>query len=185
MKQLDFDFTEQWRPIVGWEGLYDVSSHGRVRSYPRYRTQLSHKKTEFVRIYRGHILRPGRSNAGYATVTLQDAPRKECLLLHILVCEAFHGPRPDGHIVAHGDGSRLNNRSTNLRWATPEQNWEDRRLHGTANQGEANGYSSLTDDIVIYIRRSDRSARELSAKLRVARSTISDIRARRRWKHLP
>lgn len=55
--------------------------------------------------------------------------------VHILVCEAFHGPRRLGLEVAHNDGNRLNASATNLRWATRLANIADKWLHGTMPGG--------------------------------------------------
>ncbi len=63
---------------------------------------------------------------GYPTLKVGG----QLLPVHTLVCEAFHGPRPTPkHQVAHGDGDRLNNRASNLRWATPKENGADRIRH--------------------------------------------------------
>ena len=110
--------AEQWAAIKGWEGLYEVSNHGQVRSLPRYRTK-------------GRILRHGTTHNGYLTVTFSANGRREARTLHRVVAEAFIGPKPDGMHTCHIDGDKLNNAATNLRYATPAENEADKRKHGT------------------------------------------------------
>lgn len=69
-----------------------------------------------------------------------------------MVCEAFHGPRPDRHQVAHFDGDRTNNRADNLRWATQVGNEADKVSHGTRAWCERHGMHKLTSAEVRQIR---------------------------------
>jgi hypothetical protein len=107
--------------------------------------------------------------------------------VHTAVCIAFHGPRPDGLIVRHLDGNLLNNQAHNLRWGTQEENEADKILHGTAPRGENHGAVKLTEKQVKEIRSApDRWGinQELASRYGVARSTISNIRTGRNWRHL-
>lgn len=118
---------EQWRPVVGFEGIYEVSDHGRVRSLDRM--VASHSGLQ--RQAPGRVLRPWKSNRGdYPKVGL-SAPtgfRKE--FIHVLVLEAFVGPRPEGLVCCHNDGDSSNNRLSNLRWDTYSANNHDLVKHG-------------------------------------------------------
>jgi len=104
---------EIWKQVVGWEGLYEVSSLGRVKSLPR---KFSPKET---------ILAPQKGTHGYLTVTLNETSRGRRLkkTVHVLVCTAFHG-KPDiqSICVNHKDGNKLNNSADNLEWVTYARN---------------------------------------------------------------
>lgn len=106
---------EQWRPVVGYEGLYEVSDQGRMRS---------------LRLGRTLTVPPNLS--GYRQTTIRDADgRRDNAKLHILVATAFHGPRPDGHQCRHLNGDKLDNRAINLAWGTAAENQQDSVRHGT------------------------------------------------------
>lgn len=104
---------EIWKPVVGFEGKYEVSNRGRVKSYVR-------KK--------GELLKPGFSSTGYLTVALG---RGNSRTLHSLVAEAFIGTRPEGYEVLHADGTRTNNCVSNLSYGTRADNIQDSIKHGT------------------------------------------------------
>lgn len=125
---------EEWREIPGWEGLYEASSEGRVRSLDR----MVHCRAGALRPIKGKVLAAARNRfTGYMMLMLTDGPTRKCRAVHRLVCHAFHGepPTPDHH-AAHNDGDRGNNRATNLRWATPKENTADRYIHGTILLGD-------------------------------------------------
>ena len=77
----------------------------------------------------------------------------EKIYLHRAICEAFHGPCPDGHVCRHLDGNRHNNAAENLAWWTPKQNNADKIAHGTATIGERNPMSKLNKRDVLAMRR--------------------------------
>lgn len=118
--------VEQWLPIPGWEGLYDVSDHGRVRSLDRTVLRGGHPMK-----CRGRILSPNRDIDGYLLISLHRAGKESKKKIHRLVLEAFVSPCPDGMECLHDDGNVANNRLTNLRWGTPSENAYDKKRHGT------------------------------------------------------
>lgn len=105
--------------------------------------------------------------------------------VHRLILTVFVGPCPDGHEACHLNGDRLDNRIENLRWGTGADNWADRRVHGTASIGERHHASRLTEEQVIAIRADQRSRREIADEFGIKPGTVTDIRLRRTWKHLP
>lgn len=133
---------EQWLPVVGHVG-YEVSDHGRVRSY------RSQGKTVALNPS-AHVLIVRRTKAGYGQVTLAEPRRKR--YVHELVAAAFLGPRPAGMDVAHWDNDGMNNRPENLRYATAVENMADKLRHGTHNRGERAGTHKLTAVQVAEIR---------------------------------
>lgn len=110
--------TEQWRPVVGYEGRYEVSDMGRVASLP--------KVTRRSRI----IMRQNVTDSGYFFLRLCTDGHHVNHCVHTLVIEAFHGPRPDGMVARHLDGDPTNNHPTNLRWGTSAENAADMLAHG-------------------------------------------------------
>lgn len=117
--------VEEWRAIPGFEGSYEVSSHGRVRSLDRI---VLHKDGNQRRCT-GRVLRPNRDTRGYLRVALSSG--RPVHRIHVLVLEAFVGPRPPGGSACHSDGNQLNNHVSNLRWDTQSENINDAVRHGT------------------------------------------------------
>jgi len=115
--------TPTWRPVVGWEGLYEVSDHGDVRSLDRV--------DRFGRHYAGRMLSPDTIKGGYLRVALAREGHVQRRQVHHLVLEAFVGPRPLGMEGCHGDGCPTNNRLSNLRWDTRPENALDTVRHRT------------------------------------------------------
>lgn len=106
--------TETWKVIPGYEGQYEVSDQGRVKSYRRYKE--------------GRILRPGRMPAGHLSVALG---RRNSQCVHKLVLLAFVGAPPHKHECLHANGDPSDNRLINLRWGTRTENIRDSIRHGT------------------------------------------------------
>lgn len=122
------NIIEEWRVIRDWEGLYEVSNLGRVRSVPREHTRLDRNGNPTVFRYGYKLLRPGQKDTGYLQVVLSDMvnKRQKIAKVHILVCEAFNGARPGwDYEVAHIDHVRDNNAATNLRWTTHRDNIQE------------------------------------------------------------
>lgn len=110
--------TEIWKPIEGWEGCYDISDAGRVRSLARD-TGTCYGARQWRQ---GRILKPDIRPGGYCMVDLQCNGVIEKILVHRLVAAAFIA-NPDGKPhVNHLDGVPSNNMVFNLEWATPSEN---------------------------------------------------------------
>ena len=118
---------ERWKPVNGYEGIYEVSSHGRVRSIDR---TVTYSDGRVGRI-KGKALRTPPNEDGYPRVNLSTQGKSRARRVHALVAEAFIGPRPDGMDVCHGDGDPENNHVDNLRYGTHSENMLDSVRHGT------------------------------------------------------
>ena len=118
---------EIWKPIIGYENLYEVSNLGNVRSLDR--TVKCHSKTRLVK---GKLLNQALRKNGYYTVTLCDSGRDKQMYVHRLVALHFvENPKPDEYnVINHKDENRKNNIYTNLEWCTPAYNLS----YGTAQQ---------------------------------------------------
>jgi len=170
----------EWRPVIGHEASYEVSRDGAVRSVPRtiMRSNGIHQTV------RGKLLRQYVGNHGYLVVSLRVNGESKPLCVHRLVCEAFHGPRPDGCEVAHNDGCRTNSHADNLRWATRLENIRDKAAHGTQPRGEQIYNAKLTEATAQLILKSTESDRSVARRFGVSAGTISSLRRGRSWRHL-
>lgn len=118
---------EKWLPVAGFEGYYEVSNQGRVRSL----TRIVKAGGERTRISYSRILRQTPNAGGRLTVKLSVLGTTRTRLVHQMALEAFHGLRPQGMLACHNNGKHLDNRVANLRWDTPAENMRDKRRHGT------------------------------------------------------
>ena len=119
---------ENWRPIPDYPD-YEVSDHGRVRSYRRPGSDKSRSETP-------HPIGGTTNEAGYTMVAVGNDDGYRQLGVHRLVAWAFRGPCPEGHWVTHADGDPSNNRLENLRYALPVQNSNDTFLHAHYPDGQ-------------------------------------------------
>ena len=110
--------NEEWRDVVGYEGLYQVSSEGRVKS-------LKRKGRRKERILKHQIDRNG-----YLRLNLCAGGKSRLLFVHRLVCQAFHENPDNNPCVNHIDENKTNNAARNLEWCTYEEN----NNHGTRNE---------------------------------------------------
>lgn len=171
---------EQWRAVVGWEGYYEVSSQGRVRSVDRWITY----STGAVRLYKGVLRKPQPDKDGYLCCCLCKAGTSRTTWVHVLVATAFIGPKPatPGRWEAcHNNGVRTDNRPDNLRWDTSKGNSADMVEHGTVMYGEGHGRARLTEEAVLEIYHRKVSIREAAKKYGVACSTVTSIRRGINW----
>lgn len=191
---------EEWRPVVGFPD-YAVSSYGRVkRVVPDYRGRV------------GNVLKPRLDR--YAYLTLYRDRQPSVVLVHRLVCAAFHGepPTPQHH-AAHGDGNGINNREDNLRWALPVENEADKVVHGTNRagkpsavpvhrrprgerhgrhtmpertaRGERGGRAKLTESKVSAIRLDQRPRKVIAAEFGITVTMVGYIQRGVAWAHVP
>ena len=120
---------EQWRPVPGYEGYYEVSDHGNVRSVDRVVPRGKGTLT-----VRGSDTAQFPDPGGYRRANLHKDGINTLLLVHRIVMLAFGGPPSGDQIVCHNDGDPTNNHIDNLRWGTHSSNMYDKRAHGTDYQ---------------------------------------------------
>lgn len=140
---------EIWRSVPGYEGLYEVSNCGRVRSPDR----VCKGPAGTVEMHPGRLLAVSkRLRGGYLEVSLMAGGQRKHRTVHSLVAEAFIGERPQGADVMHLDGDRENNHLENLRYGTRQQN-----LNQTYEYGGRQGPGKLTktDALTILQRLRD------------------------------
>ncbi len=154
---------------------YEVSEYGHVR-------RCRPGRTRFVT---GKLLSPGGGKS-YPHFTLRRDGVGWMVSAHVLVAEAFIGPKPfDGAEVCHNDGTRTNCHYGNLRWGTRAENWADRIIHGTTFNGPQNPRAKLSLEDVAKIKAlfsSGSRKADLARRFGVTITTIAGILNGRIWK---
>lgn len=172
-----------WKWIPGYESEYEVSSGGDVRSVDRIVMRRG-----FPAKLSGRPLSACLRKDGRRSVSLSSDGTVQVCLVSVLVCIAFHGPRPPGMMCCHNNGNPADDRATNLRWDTPSANQRDRERHGTCLRGERNPASKLQRTDVMAIKDAARcgaSPASLAKHYSVTPGAIYQILRRETWRHLP
>lgn len=163
---------EIWRWVIGYEGLYMVSSLGRVMSVPS------------AAIY-GHVLAQSEKppGSGYMTVCLCKDNEKKYCRVHRLVAQAFISNTDRKPEVNHKNGNRSDNSVENLEWVTRSEN----ELHAYRELGKKPNKPwegkprlfarKLTDEQVRAIRKDNRSSREIGLAYGVSKTTILSVKS--------
>lgn len=142
--------SEEWKPVVGWEEGYEVSSLGNVRSIDRLIQSTAHGK-ECSYFKRGRVLKQSKDRENRPRVHLSINGRRKYVLVSRLVARAFLGDVPEKCIVCHGEQGCTVNTVHNLRYDTYTANAQDRQRENPV-QGERAGNSKLTEQMVREIR---------------------------------
>jgi NUMOD4 motif/HNH endonuclease len=120
----------KWKPIPGWDELYEVSDDGRVRSLDRTIIVPNPHGVLAPREYKGRDLQLFATGKGYPSVKLsRPGQRPVTVYVHEAVMTAFVGPRPADFETCHGNGIPSDNRLCNLRYDTRKANAQDRVRH--------------------------------------------------------
>lgn len=113
---------EEWRFVSGYEGKYQVSSFGRVRSVDHYVEQISSYGCQQRRLMRGRILRQNKTRNGYLIVYFSIGKKYQWHTVHRLVAETFLPNKDNLSDVNHKDGNKCNNKLENLEWCSRSYN---------------------------------------------------------------
>jgi hypothetical protein len=184
--------SEVWKDVVRYEGLYQVSNLGNVKSLDR--EVAPNNKVPYWR--KGKICKQSKSNLGYMTVGFTVNNVKVNKYVHRLVAESFIANMNDYPQVNHIDCDKTNNRINNLEWCTNSQNHihasknglNKLHLHRVVYSGEENGRSLLTKEQVLEIKQKyipyKYSAKKLSKEYSVSESCITHILNNTSWKEI-
>ena len=175
---------EIWKDIKGYEGLYQVSNLGRVRSIDR--------RDRLGRHFKGRVLSQCKQRGNYLYVQLQKNGKSKPSKIHRLVAQAFI-PNPENKAtVNHKYCNKGNNVVENLEWCTNLENITHAKIHGLlkgrSNPNETNGRAKLTETQILEIRRTFvKGSREfgtvaLGKKYGVSSTQISRIAANDSWR---
>ena len=158
--------VEEWRPVKGFEGLYEVSNHGRVRSLDRVVEKIEWNGKKYQRLYRGKILYINLLNTGYCSATLCIDGRCENIVVHRLVAQAFI-PNPDNlPCVNHKDECKSNNHADNLEWCTYSYNnrYNDKNKRVAMSKSKPIEQLSLTGEHIAFFPSATIAARILNVR---------------------
>jgi len=166
MKNKKVNITEIWKDIKGYEGLYQVSNMGRVKSLERTLINMNGQK----RHWKERILKQRPTRNGYLQVDLCNIScTRKTLSVHRLVCEAFHENPKNKPCVNHIDENKANNVVSNLEWCTVKENCN----HGTRNARMAKSVGQYTRDGKLV--KVWQSIMEVERQLGFAHSHISKV----------
>jgi hypothetical protein len=182
---------ESWKPVVGLEDAFEVSSHGRVRSLDKVIT-TAHGVT---RRYKGRLITPylyEYKQQGYKRpfVTLGHEGQRHVRLVHRLVAESFCLRAPGCDVVNHIDGDPLNNHYLNLEWTTHKGNSQHAVMIGRYQKqprGSKKFFSKLTEEdvaqIILRLCRKEQQ-KDIAKDYGVAPPIVSNINRGLAWSHV-
>ncbi len=176
---------EMWKPIKGFEGRYEVSNLGNVRSFIM-RGNGKRKVSDTPQKY----IKPLGDKNGYRQFAFSDGEKKIQKKIHRVVLESFVGDCPDGMECCHINGIKSDNRLENLRWDTHRNNQvKDGGARGIIGSGENNPMAKIKAETVFSIRtyhceNPHVSQSELADIFGLRREHISKILRRERWAHI-
>lgn len=176
---------EEWRPVVGFEGCYEVSNLGRVRSLDRITVQRSKGGAHISCFRRGRVLSPGKTLGGYLQAHLYRDGEHVSRTIHDLVLTHFDRPRPPGAEGMHLDHDKQNNSLSNLAWGSRQENERQKIEAGRTPRGERSAAAKLTEaDVCEIRRRAGEPQQDLADEFGCTFSNISAIQLRKSWRHV-
>ncbi len=172
--------SEQWRDIEGYEGYYQVSNFGHVRSM----TRVVPSRWGAGCTYHQRLLAPGGGR--YLKVTLRRFSIPEYASVHRLVAKAFVLNQADAPQVNHKNGNPKDNRAENLEWCNASENAIHAIRLGLRNdvKGERHGRSKVTEKQAWEIKYGTRTLKEYSEEFGITYSGAYQIRSGVKWKHI-
>jgi hypothetical protein len=174
---------EEWRAVAAYEGLYEVSNIGRVKSIPRRVPKLGGKLYTVT----GRILKQVvKASSGHMRVYLSKEGRLTTFYVHRLVAVAFLGSIPRGFIVCHKVNDPTDNRVSNLYYGTPLDNQKDRIKDRTDLRGSACSWSKLSETDVYAIKSAVSNGIkqiDIARTYGVSAALVCNIVNKKVWKH--
>lgn len=172
---------ENWKDVIGYEGLYQVSDFGKVKrlNYNYYTPFSGHK------IIPSKIVKGANKN-GYKQIALFKEGIRELVFIHRLVALCFIDNPENKPFINHKDSSRSNNKIDNLEWVTPKEN--SIHAHNSGKfimpRGEKSGSTKLKTEDVNYIKTNpDKlTQKELATKFSISQGGVSKIKNNKNWK---
>lgn len=153
---------EIWKAVPGYEGFYEVSAFGQVRSIDRVSSSNRCLKGKLLNQYDG-------AYGKYWYVTLSRKGITKNFFVHQLVLLAFRGPCPIGELCCHENGDGRFNHVNNLRWDTPTSNMEDTFKHGSRKKFI---FSRRQIRKIVRLDRKGYRRRDIALNMNVSRPTI-------------
>lgn len=181
---------EEWKSIPGYEGHYECSSFGRIRSIDRYVKAGANSKNK-IQIKRGRILKQEICNSGYFRLELKRDGFVKKFLVHRIVALCFiYNENKEKDCVNHKNGIKTDNRSDNLEWINRSENQKHAYSLGLQKRavGSQRGrVCKLNESVVFLIKKNLKSGEmclNLAKKYNVNASTIYNIKNKKTWAHV-
>jgi hypothetical protein len=171
---------EVWKDIPEYEGHYQISNLGKVRSLDRVVIFRLNRK----RFFKGMILKNIFLTSKYYGVNLVKGKKRQQFTIHRLVATCFVSNPFDFPEVDHIDCVKTNNNFNNLEWVTSEENTRRAKENGLMPKGVDNHKSKLTEEQILDIRSSHLINVELARKYNVSKTLIGYIKKRKTWTHI-
>lgn len=168
--------NEIWKPVVRYEGLYEASTFGRVRSIGRRQGALV-----------GRILKGSVFDKGRVRLEFRKDGRRVSISKASVIALTFIGPRPSpAYEVNHKNGDPSNDTPDNLEWATRSENILHAFQIGLNHSGESHPHAKLTDADVIEIRHllKTKSLSFIAKQFNIGTDHVSRIKTGKKWTHL-
>ena len=182
MAEQDPTAVEIWKAIPGYDGVYEASTLGRIRTIDR----MVRGVYGSMQIKKGRIRKPSVAWTGYHNVTFwKDGKSIRAEMVHRVVLRTFVGPPAPGQDADHINFDRSDNRLENLRWLTRKENINHSDRAGRRKLGDRHPNSKLSCESVreIRIRRANgETQKEVGAAFGVHQWTISAIETGKSWK---
>lgn len=163
---------EIWKSVVGYEGLYSISTFGNVKSFQRNR-QI--------------IMNPATTRYDYKRLSLKKNGVKKSVFVHRLVAKAFIPNPHNKRTVNHKNFNTHDNRVENLEWCTQQENITHSVLNGRNSRGENFGRAKLKETQILEIRKMHNlgfSKNDISAMFNVTPQHIGQVIRKKIWKHI-
>jgi len=175
------NLEEKWKDIPGFEGYYEVSNYGRVRSWKGINQYSGKRKSPSIMKL--------RNRRGYMCVDILHQKKHHYFSVHRIVANVFVPNPKNKPEVNHIDGNKTNNSFKNFEWVTSSENQQHSFGLGLQDcSGENNGRAKLTNKNVIRIKRLLKKGRlthkQIAKPMGVSPATISDIKTGKSWRHI-
>ncbi len=155
---------EEWKDIIGYNGKYQVSNFGNVRSTDRYYRQDNGKGFESEHLYKGKMLKPFYTERGYKRIGLSQKGKVKYYTIHKLVAMAFISNPNNLPQVNHKDGNKENNKVDNLEWCDSIYNNRHARIMGLNKGNKGISYKNRCLKAVEYINKNKKVVSKYEAK---------------------